>query len=476
MWGLLDLSSSPRPSMGDAKSAAGERRPPWPKKAFALGLVIGFLIAGGIAVAVLALNDRRAEAAISAGPPSFPPMSPPPSPPKSPPLPPTSPPPLLSNPAEMFVNATAAVTNVSGMSDLVSDMIVLDVDLEFTSTSMLEEKVTALRADLWYTPNIVSRSTADLEASEHIGWCSVVDLWVRRGVVAAKAQIMLQNSEAGGHALGRWLSQRELAVVATGLGLITLETSRVKILSSGLVSGETIAIGYETVEVTNTSVPFVNTSAKCPTGRSRSNCSRGFIVSGANPFGREWAVKEIALDAYFDWTFAYNTSVILGPTLSGPSDPFTDFVPVPLTDVKCDRTDTYARMVAAGTTTIPQGEGTDFSVFLTATPLPGRAAAVNRGRYYQPCIVNYPYDCCLMTALTAAACKVEGGGGDEAKIGIVLKGEATMLVDGVEMTVFPEVGLELSYTDDVLQFDLLGGFSDLLTAGFACEDVTFAGP
>lgn len=374
---------------------------------------------------------------------------------------------MLSNPAEMFVNATAAVTNVSGMSDLASDMIVLDVDLEFTSTSMLEEKVTALRADLWYTPNIVSRSTADLEASEHIGWCSVVDLWVRRGVVAAKAQIMLQNSEAGGHALGRWLSQRELAVVATGLGLITLETSRVKILSSGLVSGETIATGYETVEVTNTSVPFVNTSATCPTGGA---CSRGFIVSGANPFGREWAVKEIALDAYFDWTFAYNTSVISSSTLSP--------LRVSFADVKCDRTDTYARMVAAGTTTIPQGEGTDFSVFLTATPLPGRAAAVNRD--LSPggdCTWIYPYDCCLMTALTAAACKVEGGGGDEAKIGIVLKGEATMLVDGVEMTVFPEVGLELSYTDDVLQFDLLGGTVFALGAlGFACEDVTFAGP
>jgi len=120
-----------------------------------------------------------------------------------------------------------------------------------------------------------------------------------------------------------------------------------------------------------------------------------------------------------------------------------------------------------------------YNFFLTATPYPGLAQKVNDPGKDGPCVLGIegldPFDCCLTTIFSAAGCKAQQRG--HSHINVISRGNATMIVDGMEMIVYPEVRLPLSYTNDVLNFDAVSGttIGNLAQAGFSCDDIRFKG-
>lgn len=468
-----------------------------------------------------------------------------------------------------------------------SGMIVMDADLEFSSSSILQfDRIGMLRADLWYnkdandaekwgfskvfrelhgsrlcTPEMnannkcckpedqdedgVCKEGVEVwkEVSENIGWCDMYDFKVLRGVNRVKASIFLYNSETNGYNLGRWVSQWEQTIISVGptnkfflnkvwQGLVTLEAGPTKMFTGGLVDKQTLVQGYD-----------LETGQNCGlTTSSAETCNRGSIISGVNPFVREWALKDISYDVYFDEKIEYDAKFVinaLGNTLS-----------VPAVDIQCAASDTFARMQTRpgmlaytpnndprveggpssgfavdgyrkntiggqdatmlkcisredpGSATDGECEGLDdllsdqtiplpkgstngtgtYTFFLTATPFPGRAETINTGAHgIDPCVLGIDslvsFDCCLMTVTTAAACKAEQKG--KKHIDVISRGNATMIVDGMDMIVYPVVKLPLSYTEEVVEFDALAETSAVLSAvakaGFNCDEIKWTG-
>jgi len=120
-----------------------------------------------------------------------------------------------------------------------------------------------------------------------------------------------------------------------------------------------------------------------------------------------------------------------------------------------------------------------YNFFLAATPYPGLAEKVNEPGKTGPCVLGIdgldPFDCCMTTIFSAAGCKAQQRG--HSHINVISRGNATMIVDGMEMIVYPEVKLPLSYTNDVLNFDAVGGtaLGNVAQAGFTCSDIRFKG-
>jgi len=84
----------------------------------------------------------------------------------------------------------------------------------------------------------------------------------------------------------------------------------------------------------------------------------------------------------------------------------------------------------------------------------------------------------MTTIFTAAGCKAAQRG--RSHLDLLARGRATLEVDGLELVVYPDVRLPVSYTEDVLKFDVVRGtllqdIGLLSRAGFTCDDVTFRG-
>jgi hypothetical protein len=65
-------------------------------------------------------------------------------------------------------------------------------------------------------------------------------------------------------------------------------------------------------------------------------------------------------------------------------------------------------------------------------------------------------------------------------INLVGRGRATLEIDGMQLIIYPNVRLPVSYTDDVLNFNVVKGTllqdSGLISrAGFTCDDIIFRG-
>jgi len=215
--------------------------------------------------------------------------------------------------------------------------IVMDADLEFTSVSTLEFlRIGTLRSDLWYnmdannatkhgfskvyrefygsrlcTPQMKldGECANGWEVSENIGWCDMFDFKVARGVNRIKAQIFLYNTKTNGYNLGRWVSQWEQTIISVGpinkfflnriwQGLVTLEAGPEKMFTGALGTKQTFVQGYNTQ--TGANCDFYNQGGDV--------CDKGAIIMAKNPFDREWALKKIEYDVFFEEEYEYDAT------------------------------------------------------------------------------------------------------------------------------------------------------------------------
>jgi hypothetical protein len=84
----------------------------------------------------------------------------------------------------------------------------------------------------------------------------------------------------------------------------------------------------------------------------------------------------------------------------------------------------------------------------------------------------------MTTIFTATGCKMSQRG--LSHINLVARSRATLEIDGLQLMIYPDVQLPVSYTDDGLNFNVVRRTllqdSGLITrAGFTCEDFIFRG-
>lgn len=419
----------------------------------------------------------------------------------------------------------------------------LEADISFSSVSPLELlHFGTLEVELWYNErandprrsgyNAVSRSElggrlctpamhaesqceSGSEVSEKVGIAYFYQFTVRRGAVGSplqpsfKATVRLFNNATSGRLAGRWASQHEQTLISFGptnkppylnriwQGVVTVEGSPTAMLSGALGTRESFVLGYN-----------VRTGEPCDLYNQGADvCDKGALVMAQNPFGRQWLLREVEYDVYFEEHFEYEAFFRV--------QPFGQ--PLDVRAISCAPTNTFARMrskrgmwsfapnhrgpqghgypgngsalLAArlADEVIPMPAGAEVGAgtvpfFLTAVPVPGNAERTNRDGKTGPCVLGIatldPFDCCMTTIFTAAACKMAQRG--RSHLNVRAQGRATVDVDGLSMVVYPEVSLPLSYTDDVLNFDVVKGTmletTGLLTrAGFSCDDIEFRG-
>ena len=298
-------------------------------------------------------------------------------------------------------------------------------------------------------------------------------------------------------------------------GLVSLEAGPVKMFTGGNINHQSLVQGYD-----------LENGDGCYWAEAAAHrCARGAVITGVNPFPRGWALKEISYDVYLEEAIEYDATFKINAA----------GVPVPAVNIQCAKADTLARVrqlpgmwapypnhdprVTGGPSSgfavdgytwgqeleqrladdvIPlplggnqaqslTGDGhTDsgaYTFFMIAEGFPGRAEVVNTGSHgTKPCLQVFDsmpqlenlvsFDCCLTTAMSAAACRAEARGLKH--FNLINKGNATMVVDGLELIVYPVVKLPMSYTAEILNFNALQGhpISGVAEAGFTCADVT----
>ncbi|EOD28496.1 hypothetical protein EMIHUDRAFT_434800 [Emiliania huxleyi CCMP1516] len=368
-----------------------------------------------------------------------------------------------------------------------------------------------------------------------MGECHMYDYTVVQGMNTIKTRIYLDANYATGQSLGRWASEFDQTIVSVGPtnispfidgiweGANDMPGSSITLYTATFVTADTLVKGYN---------PKTGEPCKVWDGGIDS-CDRGSTVMGMNPFKREWFIKDIEYETYLEQEYEYSgtflTKVI--PGQENVEVPFTggttvgDLFNIPAVSFSCGRSNVLGRTfskpgmwagypnhspgvglsyppddpnttgvdenlqarladavipvppatVAADGTLIPSV----YSFTMPVHPIPG--TSVDRSGD-GPCIWGLknlnPFDCCMTTIFTAAACKAAESG--KKQITVTSSGSAVMIVDGVELNISTSVRMPVTYTNDVLQFDAIppdsyGALGHVVDAGFGCDDIEFTG-
>jgi len=431
-----------------------------------------------------------------------------------------------------------------------TNQLVIDADVSFYSSSPMRlEGFGTIKAELYYSvagndpdlsPEARLRQGGPPIRDDHvkIGECHMYDYRVEQGMNTIQTKIFLDANYATGQSLGRWASEFDQTIVSWGptnvspfingiwLGANGMPGSTITLYTATFVTAETLVTGYN---------PKTGEPCKVWDGSTES-CDRGSTIMGMNPFKREWFIKDIVYDTYFEEEYEYDGTFMAKP-VPGQEDvevPFAggttvgNLFNIPAVDFTCSASKVLGRTfskpgmwagypnhspgvglsyppddpnttdvdenlqarladdvipvpparVAADGTKIP----TSYSLTMPVHPIPGMTAVPGAPDPPPPCIWGLkdlnPFDCCMTTIFTAAACKAAESG--KKQITVRSSGSAVMIVDGVELNISTSIRMPVTYTKDVLQFDAIppasyGVLGHVVDAGFGCDDLRFTG-
>jgi hypothetical protein len=406
-----------------------------------------------------------------------------------------------------------------------TNQLIIDADLSFYSASPMRLlRFGELIAELYYNTEANDGSLQPSERrarggvltdqSVKVGECVMADYRVVQGMNTIKARIFLDANAATGASLGRWASKIDQTFISVapinkyflnGIweGSNDMLGSAITMYSATFATRDTFVKGYN--PKTGAACTFWDQGAE--------SCNKGAMVMGMNPFQREWFLRDISYDIYLEEAYEYEgrfrvnvpplnmnaveyrcaPSRAIGRTYSTPGMwagypehrpgvglSYPDDDPTTAADERLE-----ARL-ADDVIPVPpaSADGTPavYSFSMPVKPIPGLAERINLNGNAGPCIFGLenvnPFDCCMTTIFTAAACKAAERG--EMHLVVTSSGNATMIVDGVSIKLSTSVRMPVSYTKDMLDFDALGGDDYGVvgvagSAGFSCADLTFTG-
>lgn len=409
--------------------------------------------------------------------------------------------------------------------NVTTNQLIIDADLSFYSASPMRLlRFGELIAELYYNADDNdgslqvsdrrARGGALTEQSVKIGECVMADYRVVQGMNTLKARIVLDANAATGASLGRWASKIDQTFISVGptnkhfmngiwVGSNDMPGSAITMYTTTFATKETFVKGYH--PQTGEACTFWDQSTEA--------CDKGAMIMAMNPFQREWFLRDISYDIYLEEAYEYegkfNVNVppldidavefrcaptrAIGRTFSKPGmwAAYPEHRPgvglsYPPDDPSTAVDERLQARLADDVIPVPpaSADGTPavYSFTMPVHPIPGVAERVNLNGNAGPCVFGLenldPFDCCMTTIFTAAACKAAERG--EMHLVVTSTGNATMIVDGVSINISTSVRMPVSYTKDMLDFDALGGDDYGMvgvagSAGFSCDDLTFTG-
>jgi len=403
-----------------------------------------------------------------------------------------------------------------------TNQLFIDADVSFYSASPMRLlRFGELVAELYYNvedndgslsaPERQRRGGTLSDKSIKIGECIMSDYRVIQGMNTIKARIILDVNAATGASLGRWASKMDQTFISVGpmnkhfingiwVGSNEMSGSAITMYSATFGTEETFVKGYNP-----------KTGQPCQIwDQGLDSCDKGAMVMGMNPFRREWQIRDISYDIYLEEAYEYegnfnvNIAGIDGDAVNFKCAPsraigrtfskqgiwagYPNHTPetgrsYPQDDPATAEDERLQARLADEVIPVPAAaaDGTPavYTFTMPVHPIPGVAERVNLNGNAGPCIFGLenldPFDCCMTTIFTAAACKAAEKG--EKHLVVTSSGNATMIVDGVRLNISTSVRMPVSYTQAILNFDALGDglVGAAGSAGFSCDDITFTG-
>jgi hypothetical protein len=409
--------------------------------------------------------------------------------------------------------------------NVTTGQLVIDADLSFYSASPMRLlRFGELIAELYYNADDndgrlqVSERRARggilTDRSVKIGECVMADYRVVQGMNKLKARILLDANAGTGAALGRWASKLDQTFISVGptnkhfmnglwAGSTDMPGSTVAMYSTTFATKETFVKGYH--PKTGQACNFWD--------QNKDTCDKGAMIIAMNPFQREWFVRDVSYDIYLEEAYEYEGKFTVnmppldvatvefqcaptravGRTFSKPGmwAAYPEHTPgvgrsYPEDDPSTDVDERLQARMEDDVIPVPpaSADGTPavYSFVMPVHPIPGVAERTNLNGNSGGCVFGMenldPFDCCMTTILTAAACKAAERG--DMHLVVTSTGNATMIVDGLSINISTAVRMAISYTKDMLNFDALGGDDYGMlgvagSAGFSCDDITFTG-